>query len=187
MDCKVFYSWQSDLPNKTNRSFIEKALENAIKTIRKDDTIEVEPFIDRDTLGVGGSPDISRTIFEKIETCQIFVCDISIINQGSEFRRTPNPNVLIELGYALKTLGENRICLSKYLNSNKQKRSHFHLDISPELNEKLEELAQKIDGTKTDVLRQGITLLHLMLEAKEQGKKFGIAEPDRDISVEIDL
>ncbi|MBP0022329.1 MAG: DNA-binding protein [Cyanobacteria bacterium SBLK] len=77
--------------------------------------------------------------------------------------------------------------MSKYLNSNKQKRSHFHLDISPELNEKLEELAQKIDGTKTDVLRQGITLLHLMLEAKEQGKKFGIAEPDRDISVEIDL
>ncbi|MGK7923684.1 MAG: DNA-binding protein [Spirulina sp.] len=64
---------------------------------------------------------------------------------------------------------------------------HFNLDISPELNETLEELAQKIGGTKTDVLRQGITLLYLMLEAKEQGKKFGIAEPNQDLSVEIDL
>ncbi|MEM9541701.1 MAG: DNA-binding protein [Cyanobacteria bacterium P01_E01_bin.42] len=52
----------------------------------------------------------------------------------------------------------------------------FNLDISPELNETLEELARKIGGTKTDVLRQGTTLLYLMLEAKEQDKKFGIAE-----------
>ncbi|MBD2104947.1 hypothetical protein [Leptolyngbya sp. FACHB-261] len=110
-ECKVFYSWQSDLPNSTNRGFIEKALENAVKSIRNDESIEVEPVVDRDTTGVPGSPDIASTIFAKIEQTHIFVCDISIINSGSQFRPTPNPNVLIELGYAIKTLGPERIVM----------------------------------------------------------------------------
>jgi hypothetical protein len=67
MNCKIFYSWQSDLANATNRGFIEKALENAAKFIRNDDSIKVEPVIDRDTKDVPGSPDIAHTIFDKIE------------------------------------------------------------------------------------------------------------------------
>ncbi len=110
-DYKIFYSWQSDLPNSTNRSFIEKALENTAKSIRADDSIKVEPVIDRDTAGVPGSPDIAGTIFAKIEESQVFVCDVSIINEGEKSRPTPNPNVLIELGYALKTLGSERILM----------------------------------------------------------------------------
>ena len=62
----IFYSWQSDLPNKTNRGFIEEALEKAVKSIRSDNTIEVELVIDRDTKDIPGSPDISKTILEKI-------------------------------------------------------------------------------------------------------------------------
>ena len=110
-DCKVFYSWQSDLPNSSNRSFIEKALQDAVKSIRNDDYIEVEPVVDRDTAGVPGSPDIASTIFAKIEQAHVFVCDVSIINSGSESRLTPNPNVLIELGYAIRTLGSERIIM----------------------------------------------------------------------------
>jgi predicted nucleotide-binding protein len=108
---KVFYSWQSDLPNSINRGFIQKALENAAKAIRADDSIMVEPVIDRDTAGVPGSPDIAKTIFNKIEKSQVLVCDVSIINRRSKFRNSPNPNVLIELGYAIKTLGETRILM----------------------------------------------------------------------------
>ena len=108
---KVFYSWQSDISNPTNRGFIEKALENAAKSIRADDSIKVEPVIDRDTAGVPGAPDIASTIFAKIEEAQVFACDVSIINQGEKARSTPNPNVLIELGYALKTLGSERILM----------------------------------------------------------------------------
>ena len=108
---KVFYSWQSDLPNPTNRDFIEKALENAAKAIRADDSIKVEPVIDRDTAGVPGAPDIASTIFAKIEEAQVFACDVSIINGGEKGRSTPNPNVLIELGYTLKTLGSERIIM----------------------------------------------------------------------------
>ena len=106
---RVFYSWQSDCPSNTNRNFILSALEDAIKEIRDDDSIKVEPVIDRDTLGVAGSPDISESIFSKIESSSIFVCDVSIINEGE--KPSPNPNVLIELGYAIKVLGWNRIVM----------------------------------------------------------------------------
>jgi len=30
----IFYSWQSDLPNATNRGFIQEALERAARNIR---------------------------------------------------------------------------------------------------------------------------------------------------------
>ncbi len=111
MDCKIFYSWQSDLPNNTNRTFIGYALDKAVKSIRNDDSIKVEPVIDRDTQNVPGSPDIVKTIFNKIEQAQIFVCDVSIINKDTNSRPTPNPNVLIELGYAMKTLGEGKFIM----------------------------------------------------------------------------
>jgi hypothetical protein len=112
----VFYSWQSDLPNATNRGLIAKALENAARSIHSDPTVEVEPVVDRDTYGVGGSPDIARTILSKIEACDVFVCDVSIINEealekGVMKRPAPNPNVLIELGYAVKALGEGRVIM----------------------------------------------------------------------------
>jgi len=75
----VFYSWQTDLINGTNRTFIEEALKKAAKNIREDETIEFEPVIERDTEGVAGSPDISRTIFQKIAQADVFVCDVSIM------------------------------------------------------------------------------------------------------------
>src|SRR5258708_4174440 len=106
----VFYSWQSDLPNATNRGLILDALERAAKTIRSDDSLMVEPVVDRDTQNVPGAPDIAHTIFAKIEKADAFVADVSIINPGFG-RPTPNPNVLIELGYALKTLRNTRTIL----------------------------------------------------------------------------
>lgn len=111
MEIKIFYSWQSDLPNSTNRGFIQKALERAAGSIRDDESIKVEPVIDRDTIGVPGSPDIAETILAKIDGCHIFVGDVSIVNPDSEKRKTPNPNVMLELGYALKKLSFNGIIM----------------------------------------------------------------------------
>jgi hypothetical protein len=108
----IFYSWQSDLPNGTNWGFIQRALEKAIKSIKADAETVLEPCIERDTAGVPGSPDIASTIFRKIDACQVFVGDVSIVNPTSSDRKTPNPNVLLELGYAAKTLTwENVICV----------------------------------------------------------------------------
>jgi hypothetical protein len=112
----VFYSWQKELPNNTNRSFIEKSLGDAVKEIRNDDSISVEPRVDADTQGIPGSPDIGSAIFEKIKAASVFVADVSLItrainDQGEAARQTPNPNVLIELGFAAAVLGWNRILM----------------------------------------------------------------------------
>jgi len=72
----VFYSWQSDLPNSCNRGLIQDALESAVATIKADDTIAVEPVVDRDTQGVPGAPDIASTIFAKITAADVFVADV---------------------------------------------------------------------------------------------------------------
>jgi len=106
----IFYSWQSDSPSNTNRNFISEALEKAIKEVKDDDSVSVDPVIDRDTLGVSGSPDISESIFSKIDRASVFVCDVSIVDKNAT-RKSPNPNVLIELGYAIKVLGWNRIIM----------------------------------------------------------------------------
>ncbi len=107
----IFYSWQSDLPNSLNRGLIQKALEKVATEIESDTSVSIEPVIDRDTQGISGAPDIVSTIFEKIDKSDIFVADVSIINSSMDCRSTPNPNVLIELGYALKSLGFNSVIL----------------------------------------------------------------------------
>ena len=110
LNINVFYSWQSDLPNNSNRSFISDAIKKAINKLSYE--IKVFAEYDRDTLGTTGSPDISDTIFAKINKSDIFICDISIVNKDYPGRKTPNPNVLVELGYAAKALGwEKVICL----------------------------------------------------------------------------
>lgn len=66
-----------------------------------------------------------------------------------------------------------------------KEKVRLSLDISPELNVLLEELAVAIGGTKSEVLRKAIALMEVMVEAKRQGKKFGIAEKDQPLATEI--
>src|SRR5580700_5722590 len=106
-----FYSWQFDLPNSTNRGFIQAALEKAAKAIANDSSNDDVPIIDRDTKDVPGAPHIARTILEKVAAADVFVADVSITQGTGGHRPTPNPNVLIELGYAMCSLGDSRIVL----------------------------------------------------------------------------
>lgn len=117
-DIKIFYSWQSDLPGNQTRYLIQDSIDSVVKSMR--DTSEI--IADRDTKGEFGTPDIAQTIFSKIDECDIFVADVSIINKyysineegnpTDEIKTTPNPNVLLELGYAAHALGwENVICI----------------------------------------------------------------------------
>lgn len=66
MNVSIFYSWQSDLPGKTNRNFIEDAIKKSLKGINKDNRIIA--CIDRDTKDELGSPDIRASIFNKLIT-----------------------------------------------------------------------------------------------------------------------
>lgn len=104
----IFYSWQSDLPSKKNRSYIKSCLDKASSKS------QIKFKIDEATRNEPGTPDIAEIIFRKIDSAEIFLCDVSIINSSIFFRKrkTPNPNVLIELGYASKALGwDNIICV----------------------------------------------------------------------------
>lgn len=109
MKNKVFYSWQSNLPNSSNRGFIEECIKSAIKVTSNNENIGLELNLERDTKGLLGTPDIVNSLFEKIDSSKLFIADISIINSNSTERKTPNPNVLLELGYAAKSLGWSRV------------------------------------------------------------------------------
>ena len=134
---KVFYSWQSDLPSSRTRYLIQDCIDEAIKKVSS--SVNGITFVaDRDTKGLTGAPPIPQTIFSKIDECDLFIADVSLVNkyqcfaldeesdidcdekkkntgsideQGkkSEIKYTPNPNVLIELGYAVNRLGWERI------------------------------------------------------------------------------
>ena len=109
MSMSVFYSWQSDLRNTLNRALIRKALDDAIRAINADLDVEEAIRIDQDTEGVSGSPPITETILRKIEECSVFLPDVSFVCGTDETRKSPNPNVMIEYGYALKVCGDERI------------------------------------------------------------------------------
>lgn len=112
---KVFYSWQSDLDSKYNRNFIKDCLERAIKKINKDLDLEEAVRLDQDTKDVAGSPDIANTIYAKIRESDVFVGDVSFIGKTASEKHCSNPNVLIELGYALSSLTD--ICIINLMNT----------------------------------------------------------------------
>lgn len=104
----VFYSWQSDVDEKNNRYLIRDALQSACKAIGK----KCLPFIpnyDADTYGRTGMPEIKTTIREKIDECAVFVADLTFIGKTEKWKRLPNPNVTLELGYAVHRLGWHRV------------------------------------------------------------------------------
>jgi hypothetical protein len=113
MGLTVFYSWQVDRPSRECRNFIEAALEEAVKRIARDvSVVEAERnelSVDKDTRGVPGSPPIFDTILGKIERSAVFVADLTYCGTRANGRPTPNPNVLIEYGWALKTVGLSRM------------------------------------------------------------------------------
>jgi hypothetical protein len=106
----VFYSWQSDSPKKTNLNPIREALKSAAANIEKTHTdIEIVP--DEATRSTSGSPNIPLKILEKIQTCDVFLADITTITSVRAKRACPNPNVSYELGFAVAELGWDRVIL----------------------------------------------------------------------------
>lgn len=104
----VFYSWQSDLP--ATRSFIQKALTFAANTVMAE-LPDVAITIDQATRGLTGSPNIPLAIMRKIKEADMVVSDITPINAGQPQKKTPNPNVLFELGFAVAAQGWDRVAL----------------------------------------------------------------------------
>lgn len=123
---KIFWSWQSDTDGKTGRHFIRAALEAAIEVLKEQKDVE-EPAerevknrlaVDQDRKGVSGSPDLASLILKKIEESAVFIADVTPVSTRSgntteaiPEKRNMNPNVAIELGYAIRALSDRKILM----------------------------------------------------------------------------
>ncbi len=122
----IFYSWQGE--DKKTNSFINKALEGAIKDINREGKYSIPLVLDRDTKDVIGSPHIVQTILSKIDACEIFVADISIIDVAGSGKKLVNQNVMFELGYAMAKHTDLRIV--SLLNTDTGEMKDVPFDIS---------------------------------------------------------
>lgn len=107
----VFFAWQLDTPAEHNKKFIWEALKEAAQRSNTAAEPELSPRPETDTQGVPGSPNIVQTIFERIRESSIFVADLSFVGSTAKNKRISNPNVLIELGYAARSIGWERTIL----------------------------------------------------------------------------
>lgn len=106
---KIFWSWQSDIDGNISRHFIKECLKNAVDQLNEETTFDSRMEIDHDTKDVLGSPSITETIFNKIKNCTVFVGDLTPIASTNKNKKVMNPNVAIEIGYALGLLGDNKV------------------------------------------------------------------------------
>src|SRR5712691_10377601 len=171
MPITIFYAWQADLDERINRYFIRDATSRAIAKLSADATVTDAPQLDHDTRGVSGTPDVFRTILEKIDSCAIFLADVTPVAKhasvSGETKQTPNANVLLELGYALARVTDRRILsvFNEAFGSPREapfdwSRRRWPLSYnlsadSPDRKRHLEELASDIAGAIQSVLNSG--------------------------------
>lgn len=104
----IFLSWQLD--NRDEKKLIQKSLEKVINQLKKEG---YKIKLEQDMRETSGSSDIPDTLFKKISKSDIFIADVNLVYESS-FREdyfAPNPNVMIELGYAAAELGWSHIIL----------------------------------------------------------------------------
>lgn len=173
MAATIFYSWQSDSHPKTNHRFIKECLEDAVKQLVEGSHVDAATRVDHDMKGVHGDQDVVPTILSKIDDCDIFVADVTIVAATDEGKNLPNPNVLLELGYAYKAAGPGRII--KLMNT---AYGHPELGLPFDLAHKrwphtytLEETANKErrQKVKQELSRELTEMIRLILE--KEGEK----------------
>lgn len=69
--------------------------------------------------------------------------------------------------------------------ANARAEVRLSLVVSPELNETLEELAERSHSSKSDVLRKAIALFDVAAQAKQKDQRVGILDRDDKVVKEI--
>lgn len=141
---QVFFSWQSDI--KIARATIKNLIERAVRELSRKHGVKFT--YTEATSRDDGAVNIPLRVFENIVASDVFVADITSINESSlireavkrgdieKYRRTPNPNVAFELGFAAAILGWERIILMRVKGTDDFEdipfdfRQHKILDIS---------------------------------------------------------
>lgn len=124
---KLFFSWQSD--RGETKKIIFKVLYAISKELRSEG---INLVIDHDTRERTGKKKIEDDVISKIETCDIFVADITPITTLPEDKEKhrlpkhlPNSNVLFELGYAQKAKGNSRMIILAKLDKHQDEHVEF--------------------------------------------------------------
>jgi len=65
------------------------------------------------------------------------------------------------------------------------KAIRLSLDVSPDLNEMLEKMANKSHSSKSDILRKSIALMEVAVTEKAKGNHLGVVNEDRKIIKDI--
>lgn len=106
MNVTIFYSWQSDTP--FNNKEIRLAIREAMNALERE-LSNVILKLDEATSNQVGSLHIPNSILNNITESDIFIGDLSTVGKSNYgTKKIQNPNVLIELGYAISQLGWNR-------------------------------------------------------------------------------
>ncbi len=122
MAIKLFWSWQSETPQRIGRILVRDALREAIEQLKI--TAEIDeperdaPMIDHDPERISGGVGPVRAILKSIDASDVFVADVTAIGKvgsGADIQaenvghRLVNSNVAMELGYALRALSEQKL------------------------------------------------------------------------------
>ncbi len=129
----IFHSWQADTPTKVGRNFLNEVLEEVCRSIASDTNVDEairDVDLDSDTKGVAGQPPIVDTIFKKIDNSSVFIADMTFVGTRLDGRASPNPNVLIEYGWALKGMGHQRTISVMNIAYGKPTRETLPFDLS---------------------------------------------------------
>ena len=153
------------MKGKTNRFFVRDAIKQTLEELSADQNLEDaqrdELAFDQDRQGVPGTPDLAAIILEKIDSCSVFVADVSIVGELSNGKSVINSNVAIELGYALKAKGNNRILL--VANESFTSREKLPFDLRHKAGPIFFSLSD--DASKSDMLGQKTSLINQLKEA----------------------
>jgi len=70
-------------------------------------------------------------------------------------------------------------------NQGRGSKVRLTVDVSPELNETLDQLADNAHLTKSEILRRAIALMKVAAQAHEKGQKLALIDKDQQAMTEI--
>jgi hypothetical protein len=114
VEYSIFYSWQSDSSGDCNRAFIRQALDDAVASLATGARVVDSPRVELGMEGIAGTPEVATVLFTRIKKSAVFIADMTLVGTitkagSDEVKRVPNPNVLLEMGYAAGTIGWERV------------------------------------------------------------------------------
>ena len=199
MPKSVFYAWQLDTNSKDNKIFIWDAICDACKSLSNDAIPEQSPRPEKDTDGIPGTPNIVQTIFNKIDECSVFIADVTFIAQSTKSKLIPNPNVLFELGYAVKTIGWERTILvlnNAHGNANNlpfdmlQHRWPIEYRLTPETkarDDRCSKLKEELTSALNDCDEYSLTRAVNMMNSLDTDSLKIVADHEHKGGIEIDM